>query len=540
MVLCRLFVLLGILSSAVATPEDVCREIYQKLERVIGDNRPLPDFKMLPAGNPRKNITAYFDPSANRIYMSLDLYQLARSFGKDSTNVLAFVLAHELTHFHQSHQQAFLSASPAENQAFLKNIQNEESRKAEEQGDYYGGLYSYLAGFSPFPVAEKFIVALYEASNLPDKTIGYPDKPTRLSILRKSYKAVERFIVLNETAQQLSVLRQYSAAARCLKEIASEAPTKDVWNNLGTLYALEAISYSDPGKQIFQYPFTFDQDSRFNRGGTKGTSDPELIRIKKFESARNNAIRSFEKSIQLDKKNAAAHLNLVLAQLLSGDASIIAGSSDELPLIISQARLYATRNKQLTLLAQADIAEGILLYYLNQKQQAAEKFNTAKSQLPWHSNFNLEVLKSTGYLKLWLEKQDAPSPQTPEHIGDADLEKMESIFDAMSDSVKTYELETEADGILMINVLIGKEYVLKTVCAKCDQESFPFIITTERYSGSSNLGIRRGDSYQKMLERYRTPDRMLSGNQIRLCIYESYGISFFINANNQVIGWMIF
>ncbi|MCU0430006.1 MAG: hypothetical protein MUF42_08535 [Cytophagaceae bacterium] len=519
-----------------ASPQDVISSIYKTLEKASHDQRIGPELTWIPAVSGKKNATAYYHSKEKKIYFSEDLYTLATSFGKDSTGVIAFVLGHELTHFYKGNN--LTTESSSNNQQFLIQLQDEESRKAEELADYYGSVLAYMAGYEVFPVAEKFILALYQSNRLPDQTKGYPDKKERIDVLKKAERSVKKFRTLFETSQLLQAARYYEEAALCLQEIAKDYPSGDVFNNLGVLYAQEALLYSNPRIHIFQYPFTLDQQSRWSSTGKGAATEKE----KKFNWNLQQALFHFEKALSISRSNPLYQINWVLANTLKNDSSEIKQNQEELMLTIKQSRNTSLKLNEKTLMALADICEGILNYRIGRGNVAFHNFNSASNSLPWFANFNKSALKAPGYLEQY-ERLHPPveSSNAMEKVNGIALEQVESIMDQFEDSIKVYEITAAGDGpSLKIYVLKkeGASYLFS--CRSCEDDKRFFIKTNSDYKGKSLLGMKINDAATSVIGLYGNPDRLQTGNRNSLLIYDKRGLGVGVNDKGLVQYWIVF
>ena len=52
---------------------------------------------------------AYLSPKERTIYIDQNVLEICKSFGKDSSNTLAFLLGHELTHHYMQHRMTITS-----------------------------------------------------------------------------------------------------------------------------------------------------------------------------------------------------------------------------------------------------------------------------------------------------------------------------------------------------------------------------------------------------------------------------------------------
>ncbi len=143
--------------------EKLSEEIYKKICRTVKDSRKAPAFNFIfnYKGEPYYN--AYYSPSNNTINFGEGVYDLARKFKKDSLNVVATVMGHEIAHFYKDHgwAHAFGKANPGGDikENVKQSMYNSEDRaRMEAEADYFGGIFGYMSGYNTLSVGGAFFV----------------------------------------------------------------------------------------------------------------------------------------------------------------------------------------------------------------------------------------------------------------------------------------------------------------------------------------------------------------------------------------------
>ena len=97
LLICVLFMSLSIqIIQAQQSPAPFVTQVYDDIYQVM-HTRQSPEKPNLVLSENTREI-ALFSPSSNQIAVGQDFIELARSFGKDSMNVIAQIMSHELAH----------------------------------------------------------------------------------------------------------------------------------------------------------------------------------------------------------------------------------------------------------------------------------------------------------------------------------------------------------------------------------------------------------------------------------------------------------
>lgn len=269
----------------------------------------------------KRQVAAYL-PGKNTIILEESAYALCRSFGKDSLNALAFLLGHELSHALQKEvrdekiQTNFLSYDKA----------FKATERTEKTADVQGIFTAYLAGFRVVGIVPNVIEAIYDAYDLKGKTLsGYPTFEARKATADDVMKTVEMLIDLYETANYMSATSRYELAGYSYEYILQFYQGREIYNNLGVLYALQATEYWDARIDLFAFPLEMDQATRLNKSQkARGT---ELNPLEKTERQRLllMARTQVEEALRLDPSYLPAKTNLVcLLNLMNRPAEALA------------------------------------------------------------------------------------------------------------------------------------------------------------------------------------------------------------------------
>lgn len=339
--------------------------VFDQLIPVYGSAKSVPKlvvikkekFPVLPA-----NYTTLNGPT---IQIDEALYKVCQTFGKDSLNVLAIVVSHELTHYFNDHKfcSDYAYASFKSTNPNLKNAVGEASLSArkdkETEADIKGFFFAAAAGFQPFGLQEKLINKIYKAYNLADIQKGYPSKEERKGIAQgNEAKAKELFGYFQEGLKAMEEKR-YDDAILAFDKANSFIPYRENFNNMGvakTLKALELKISDEIEKEFpkrFIYPIEVDNTSRLQKEITRSLDDNS----DEFKVLLKSAQKDFEKALSLDPNYTKGYINLACVMDLLGNYPKSIGTILEL-----------AKENQNTIEAQRILA---IAYYHNKQEEWA-------------------------------------------------------------------------------------------------------------------------------------------------------------------------
>lgn len=329
---------------AQSNAEKQIKEVYNNIVTAYGSAKPAPKLLFYP--NDKKALTPalYTTTPQPTIKVDLEFYKLCRTFEKDSSNALAIVLSHELAHYYNDHTfcSDFAFAVRKNNQELaqkLKSVSKSDKISRETQADYQGLFYAAIAGYNPFDTYEKTIDAIYKSYQIPEVNPGYPTKTERkemaVTVLQKTKDLYEKF----KMALQLKEQKKYTEAITLFEEINTYFPSRENYNNIGTIKTLQALElkvltseeYNYPKR--FLYPLEIDNTSRLNQEGTRSSADSS-----NKETLLKSAQKDFEKAISLDPNYTTAFINLACVFDLLGNPEAAIGKIKELPKDKQEAR----------------------------------------------------------------------------------------------------------------------------------------------------------------------------------------------------------
>jgi len=247
---------------------------------------------------------ASYNPKLHRLSIDLKVYNICQSFGDQATDALAFIIGHEMAHCYMEHH--FFSK-------FNNYHKCNGSELSPEKGaDIYGLFNAYVAGYKSFDIVPEVISEIYKGYRLKDNLKGYPSKQERINIGQEVQTQIQELIAIYESANYLSAIGEYDLAATSYEYILKYYQGREVYNNLGVNYALEAIYFTDKDHDLYLYPLEIDWDTRIKKPKSdRGEGDLTEEEMDYRMAYLTKAKKMFEKAGRMDQSYYTADINII-------------------------------------------------------------------------------------------------------------------------------------------------------------------------------------------------------------------------------------
>ncbi len=257
-----------------------------------------------------------------------------RSFGKDSANALAHILAHELTHYYSNHfwTENFGSSYADLDWGSLIETSGKtlsSMKLYETQADEYGMYYAFAAGYKTLQIGSQVLDSIYSWYKLEEQIPGYPSLLQRKTIAIDAKKNILRLIPSFETGNLLLTLAQvYGGEQQSMLAqlsgyyyddiLANKIQTKELYNNSGLTKVLQVLQYFSDSIQQIHFPFMLESKSMlYSNESTRGDAtenDSQTIAL--MENNLEEAESLFSNAIKIDKNFYPAYINLAIVSFL--------------------------------------------------------------------------------------------------------------------------------------------------------------------------------------------------------------------------------
>jgi len=523
-------------------PYELLKRVYNSLWQVTGLNEDPPVIQFS-TGESRGAFIAY-DHGTFTVNVERKVFEICLQFGDRAEDALAYILGHEIAHYTSGHQwgSKFISTYGFNTVSDEVDTAMQALRRLpfwETQADLKGGIYCYLAGFDPRGIGDTLLKALYAAYPWnPDgvavlKKWGphgfqydtikpYPSLKERLDIARLNDSLVSNLIRVFEAANLSLIIGRYEDAADllefCLK---SGMKSREVYNNLGVVYAQLAIKELGNDRVQYAYPFEVDLQSRI---GYTMKGIPQ-----KAKELLEKAKTKFRQAWNFDPGYSTALVNLAGVWSLLGD--------------LRKARFYAEEALEMAdttgeanTVANAQVILGIISAQEGNRKQALALFDQAADNENLFASVNREVVKGTklnkvnlGLLKTRNKQETAAVQPILGQLDDIDLYGRFSF-----------------DNYISIPVFYGFLYVStypnSTLYYWMGEDGHALVMqqAVSGYSGETAWGVKQGQSVQDVVRLLGRDYSVMASRQGILVHYPLHKVVFRFNANGELDNWMIY
>ena len=290
----------------------VTQKVFDALLRARGDYRMQKPSLVI---NRKEGRIACFRPDLVQVILDEKAYDLCATFGKDSLNALASILAHELIHYYEKHEWSRNFVQDNEDFQHSRHLENlDEKKRQETQADFIGGFLAFSVGYNTYGIMPEFLKKAYKAYDLSEDLPGYPSLTNRLAMSEDAMKSLQELQIVFETANYLTMLGNYAEAARYHTRILKTYQSREIFNNAGVNAALAGMALLNPNEMPFVLPLELDPKSRLislkNNDWDKEARRNVLLRL---------ALDEFERAVVLDETYTTGYLNKACVLALLGE-----------------------------------------------------------------------------------------------------------------------------------------------------------------------------------------------------------------------------
>lgn len=494
---------------------EVAKGVYDQLINTQANfGQQTPDFVM----NDGTNLIAWMDPHKVEIGMEEKAYDVCVSFGADSLNALAALLAHEIIHYSEKHDwvRQFAQQNDALPTSDSLRLQADQLEQ-ETQADHLGGLLAFTAGFDTGEMNASFLQRAYEAYGYADKLAGYPPLGDRIAMAQNTRERLRRLQGVWQTANLLSIIEEYELAKTFYQFILRDYKSYEVFNNAGVNAAHAAMQLFEPGEWPYAMPFEMDGKSRLDK--LKVRLPEEKSRKRKRLLA--EAARYFQSASQISKAYLPAVINQVCVLMLQADW-------EEAEDLAMKAQRNSKRQKNVKMQADAQITLGIIAAMQDRKEEAAEWFAAAAAGNPGLAEINLAVVNSI-----------KPQSSLPDFkvLGEEQIEDL-SLEDFLYDLTVDDQIDVGGGQFLGVKRMPHSELFFQVAETDEGREYVLFHRTSSSYEGKSFRGLTLGATLDNITRRYGEPSnhiQMAGGSVVH---YVAQRLFFEVDEQGRLTHWV--
>ncbi len=482
--------------------------IFNKLVNARGDFRsPVPIIFL----RKEEARVASIDYEKLQIIIEEKAFKICQPFGDGA---VAFLLAHELTHYYEKHAwRTVFAADYADLKVGqnLKNIQDQLSN--ETQADYLGGFLAYSAGFNVFFNSEDILRQLYKQYNIEDLIPGYPSLNDRIELAKRSTKKLRSLIEIFEMANLLTATGKQKEAYAYYNYIIQQYQSREIYNNLGVTSLMNALQYFKEKELKYSYPIELDLE-------TQGSRDASTIKLR--DSLLRQSIKHFDASIGLDPNYAPAYLNKATALAILGDTLRAQFYAEQ------EAYRIAKKNNFPKTITDAKILLGILHARAGKNKEAKKLFNEAATTGSQLAKNNLNLLNATPAPKIKTQNSKQTDSIVMDHF---DLNTFTNKPSYNMDKVITINPEFSflqyAEDSLTFKIYFNLNTDTRDI--------HYFMLSKPECKAVTNKQIGIGSTEAVVLSNYGTPAKTIETPQGNILLYDN--VLFIIDKDKQVSKW---
>ena len=365
----------------------------------------------------------------------------------------------------------------------------------------------------------------------PTQLPNYPSKTERISIAQRQLENIAKLIPVYEAAKQLLILGRYEESGRLFAHLAQIFPSREMFNNTGVAFALEAVRMLPPKSLPFIHPFELDAESRLlnqeqngqriARSDTGGDLSAHRTRLLR------RALKAFEQASRRDTRYAAAKINCAAARSLLGD-------QDEGISLATSALAMARENGERVAAGHALIMRAIALARSGETQRARSDLEAASQVVPDLASINLAVLEG-GRPPLQPVVANNMNGKTETIAGYSVRTSFPKDRDQVSFTLTPAE---KGESPLSIHSRHGRGW--NSVVINPGERRINVLSTDRDYPGASSRGIRIGSPLASLGRLYGNADRIVPSRQGAWYLFNAEGIVFEIDSLGKVAGWFLF
>jgi tetratricopeptide (TPR) repeat protein len=458
---------------------------------------------------------------------------------------LALILGHELAHFYRSHpwalefgnafahrqrQSGDAEAAPASGPA----LNRDERRRLESEADYFGGFYSFLAGYHPLRVAAPVFDAVYREYQFNKSLPSYERLEDRKAAAQEAQGRLRQLEPLFEAGLFLSLLKDHLNAARVFDRIAADFPGPEIANNAGASLANESLRWFTETEQSFVYPLTFDPDTRLSDDGGRGGELGEEERLERRTALLEGAQARFERSVALLPGYLTGMVNLACVLDLLGRHE----AAHQKALEALQVAGRAAEKRE------AYVIAGIAAARLGRMEEARKAFITARELGSQFAESNLTAMAGRQEGEAAADRT-GQRPLLPQRIGGisiAEIRLADLLTDPDAKVLARWDAEEDLPELQIVKTMRGAAQALVILRGSAHKRSAAIVLSDSTMGGSKAV-LSRGLPVAGVEAQFGSPSSVVLTSQGRYYVYQGryhssqLGLVIRLDADRLVRNW---
>ena len=526
-------------------------EVYRSLIRAVGDSRTPPELRMVRGKSSVFDI-AMFAPKQHRVLIEERFVDLTQRLPpSDGPHALALILGHELAHFYRSHPWALefgnafanRQRQPEDGGAASTSgyvVNREERRRLESEADYFGGFYSFLAGYHPLRIASTVFDAVYREYQFDKSLSAYEHLEDRKAAAQEAQGRLRQLEPLFEAGMFLSVIKDHLNAARVFDRIAADFPGPEILNNAGASLANESLRWFTEAERRFLYPLTLDSETRLASDASRGGAADEAGRRERRSALLEQALERFERAVALLPGYVSGMVNIAcVLDLLGRHEAALQKAREALALLERDATNDG---------GDAAVIAGIAAARLGRDEEARKAFLSARALGSPLAEGNLSALKGRHEMEPQPEESDR-KPFQPGRIGGVNIAELR-VGDVLADPSVTvlarWDADDEQPELQIFRTKRGSALTTLILLGDAAKRSAAIFLSDDPSATDAGRELAVGLPVSRVEARYGKPASVYLSRQGRYYVYEGryhgnlLGLIIRLDRGSLVWNWAAF
>jgi tetratricopeptide (TPR) repeat protein len=526
-------------------------QVYRNLVRAVGDSRTPPELRMVRGKSSVFDI-AMFAPKLYRVVIEEQFVDLAQRLpASDRPHALALILGHELAHFYRHHPWALeFGKAFADRQRQVRESAaglgantsptRDERRRIEAEADYFGGFYSFLAGYHPLRVSSRVFDAVYREYQFDESLPAYEHLEDRKAAAQEAQGRLKQLEPLFEAGMFLSVIKDHLNAARVFDRIAADFPAPEILNNAGASLANESLRWFTEEERRFLYPLTLDSETRLASDASRGGVADEAERRERRSALLVQALERFERAVALLPGYVSGMVNIAcVLDLLGRHEAALQKAREALALLGRDA----TNDR-----GDATVIAGIAAARLGRDDEAHRAFLSARALGSPLAEGNLSALKGRHEVEAQPEESDR-KPFQPGRVGGVNMTELR-LGDVLADPGVTvlarWDADDEQPELQIFRTKRGSALTTLILRGDAAKRSAAIFLSDDPAATDAGRELAVGLPASRVEARYGKPSSVYLSRQGRYYVYEGryhgnlLGLIIRLDRGSSVRNWAAF
>ena len=525
--------------------------VYRNLVRAVGDSRTPPELRMVRGKSSLFDI-AMFAPKLHKVVIEERFVDLAQRLPtSDGPHALALILGHELAHFYRNHPWALeFGKAFADRQRQVRESAaglgtdaaptRDERRRIEAEADYFGGFYSFLAGYHPLRVSSRVFDAVYREYQFDESLPAYEHLEDRKAAAQEAQDRLRQLEPLFEAGMFLSAIKDHLNAARVFDRIAADFPGPEILNNAGASLANESLRWFTEAERRFLYPLTLDSETRLASDASRGGAADEAERRERRSALLEQALARFERAVALLPGYVSGMVNIACVLDLLGRPEAALQKAREAVAFLGRD---ATNDG-----GDAAVIAGIAAARLGRDDEAHRAFLSARALGSPLAEGNLLALKRRHKMEAQPEASDR-KPFQPGRVGGVNITELR-LGDVLADPGVTvlarWDADDEQPELQIFRTKRGAALMTLILRGEAAKRSAALFLSDEPSATDAGHELAVGLPVSRVEARYGKPSSVYLSRQGRYYVYEGryhgnlLGLIIRLDRGSLVWNWAAF